>query len=667
MDDPLTFGSLTAQDVARAAEGAGVEIVLVSTARTVEWQTRDEREFIGRLQKMSDIEIPAELTASELERLPAFLVKLGVAQDDTAARNIVESLPPSKTQDILATLYWALPETRGTIKRAIRDEYFRLGDSAALTKVVIGEMKAHTGVLQEAYGLIATSEKLRIPVPIEVLVASLGVRYDEWLDAAGSNSAAWGLFYSDFSDGGDTITYRTRNAVVNDIIVRTLNGGELSHAGEFLALKKLLAACTGSTPTYREYCVRVLFSPALKKLEFQEGLELFDTALRALPHPDRTLVHHKGIWIKDRGQDPISAARVLNEALATPNYPYSSHGEADEHIYTTLAAASLKAMQAGVVAFDEGRRDVLTYLDKAQSRGFFNPSATHVEARLIQELIDQSDPEDPDRVALLTRALRAVDRALALLRVTGSIPLTRIDVAEDISMLEGARDKLLSRTLSLEEMQLEAESMWTASARQDGFVLASRMLFALAQEAERGTAYFDAFEYCEGAFKRLADAGVPPTKGLIEVAIDIYYQWRVARRVKTGADERVDWNRLKRLSGELLRGTPSGADPFHQYVHAIALAHVGEWSQADILFTALRRSGLPGPVLWTRRDRYLADDGRQLRVQGVMRELGDRRFLWVESLKNDFRAERNDSWPKANETAFAYIEFAFGGPTAVRA
>ena len=210
MDDPLTFGTLTAQDVANASERAGVEIVLVATARTVDWETREEREFIGRLQRMSEVEVPGELTASELDRLPAFLVKLGAAQDDAAARQIVDSLPASKTQDVLATLYWVVPDTRGVIKRAIRDEYFRLGDSAALTKVVIGEMQANTGVLQEAYGLIATPEKLGIPVPIEVLVASLGVRYDEWLDATGTDSAAWGLFYSDFYNEGETVTHAGR-------------------------------------------------------------------------------------------------------------------------------------------------------------------------------------------------------------------------------------------------------------------------------------------------------------------------------------------------------------------------------------------------------------------------------------------------------------------------
>ena len=67
-----------------------------------------------------------------------------------------------------------------------------------------------------------------------------------------------------------------------------------------------------------------------------------------------------------------AAGQVLLEALDTPNYPYASHAEADEHIYTSLAATSLKAMQTRAISNEDGRRQVLTYLDKAQSRAFFD-------------------------------------------------------------------------------------------------------------------------------------------------------------------------------------------------------------------------------------------------------------------------------------------------------
>jgi hypothetical protein len=667
MDDPLTFGTITAQDVVSAADGTAVQMVLVASARTSDWETRDAKDFVGRLQIMADIEIGERLSQEELARLGPYLVKLGIAPDPDSAAALVKNLPASSTRDVLATLYWTLPESRASIKRSVRDEYFRLGDSAGLTKVIVGEMQANTGLLQEAYGLIAVAEHYRSPLPLEVLVAALGVRYDEWLDATGRDSVAWGLFYADQLEDGETFSYRTRNAVVNEIIVRTLNGGELSHGGEFQALRKLLGACTGTSPTYREFCVRVLVSTGIKTFEYEEGLELFDTAIKSLPHPDRTLVHHKGLWIKDKGQDPIRATQVLTEALDTPDYPYTSHPEPEEHIHTSLAATALKAMQAGKIAHDEGRRLVLAHLDKAQSRRFFNPNATHVEARLIQGLIDQIPATEPDRNALLNRALRGVDRALLLLRATVTAPVMRLNVAEDIAMLQSAKDNLLLRTGSLEEVKRNAETAFETHSRQDGFVLAARMLYAEAQASDKGTAYFAASSYCAEVFELLKTRAVPAQRDLLEVALDVYYQWRIARRVRARTDEKIDWERIRALADQILRGTQSTADPFHEYLYALALAHLGEWGQADAMFTTLRRSGLPAHILWTRRDQYLARDGRPLVVQGTVKEIGDRRYLYVEELKMDFRVDRAQSWSRPGETAHAYIEFAFGGATAVRA
>ena len=40
----------------------------------------------------------------------------------------------------------------------------------------------------------------------------------------------------------------------------------------------------------------------LDRLEYDEGLHLYDEAIGALPHPDKTLVHHKGLWVKNKGQ-----------------------------------------------------------------------------------------------------------------------------------------------------------------------------------------------------------------------------------------------------------------------------------------------------------------------------------------------------------------------------
>jgi hypothetical protein len=156
-------------------------------------------------------------------------------------------------------------------------------------------------------------------------------------------------------------------------------------------------------------------------------------------------------------------------------------------------------------------------------------------------------------------------------------------------------------------------------------------------------------------------------RDLVEVPLDIYYRWRIARNAPTTGSSGVDWQRVRDLASQVSRGTPTASDPLHEYLYGLALAHLGEWGQADAVFGALRRAGLPRPVLWARRDRFLGSDGRPLKVQGTVRQVGEERYLYVESLKVDFKADRSQRWPRANEIAHAFLVFAFGGPTAVKA
>ncbi len=78
IDDPIAFGTLTAQDVVSAAESSGIEIVLVGGARTSEWKTHDARAFIGSLQVAALWQMADEFDAVEWSALPQYLVKLGV-------------------------------------------------------------------------------------------------------------------------------------------------------------------------------------------------------------------------------------------------------------------------------------------------------------------------------------------------------------------------------------------------------------------------------------------------------------------------------------------------------------------------------------------------------------------------------------------------------------
>ena len=140
MDDPIGRGTLTAQDVVNGAESSGIEILLVTSARTSEWKTHDTQVFIGSLPLASKWEVPDNLDTAEWDALPSYLVTLGVFADHAAASQAAGVSRSRRTDDILTMLYWMVPATRIHISHSIKDEYFRLGDSAALTRVLVGDV-----------------------------------------------------------------------------------------------------------------------------------------------------------------------------------------------------------------------------------------------------------------------------------------------------------------------------------------------------------------------------------------------------------------------------------------------------------------------------------------------------------------------------------------------
>lgn len=663
MDDPIAFGTLTAQDVVSAAESCGIEIVLVVGARTSEWKIRDNRVFVGSLQILSHWPLPDELDSNEWTELPSYLVTLGVFADREIAEQQVQDARSRRSSDILTMLYWMVPETRKHISRSVQDEYFRLGDSAGLTRVVIGDLIKDSTLLQKAYELIAVAEHYRAPVPVEVLVSALEVRYDEWLDASSGDGPAWGLFYPDLSGQGQTVSYRTRNSIVTDVIIRTINGGDIGHSGELRCLGQLLASCRGTQALYREFCVRILV-PAdnLSRFEYLEGLDLYDSALSALPYPDKTLVHHKGLWIKNYGHDPVAAKGILLEALETPVFPYTSHAEANEHIFTSLAANELAAMKQQLVSFEDGKLQILQYLDRARSVRFFNPSAVHVEARLMHGLIKAS-ADTPDRYALINRALSLLDRTMLLLRTRASRSTTDLQVAENIKMLEASRSEILQSAGEFDSLSVDAESLFEATGRQDGFILVARALYQQAVDSEKGTDFNSAFTYCQDRVVKIKTARSVPKSALLEVALDIYYHWRIVRRTITSSNFPTDWSLVREYCDVILRSSPT-PDPFHEYLFGLTLAHLGDWSQASALFANLRRSALPRSILWAPRDFLLSENGTPRRVQGEVKYAAERGYLYVADLHFDFIVNRTETWPKEGETAHAFIRFAFGGPSA---
>jgi tetratricopeptide (TPR) repeat protein len=232
----------------------------------------------------------------------------------------------------------------------------------------------------------------------------------------------------------------------------------------------------------------------------------------------------------------------------------------------------------------------------------------------------------------------------------------------DFQMLEAIRSEILGKMSSMDQLQQQAEELWTKYKSQEGFILAARKLYAIAQEKNKK--YDLAFSYCQRAIITAEEGGVPPAPGLLATSIQVFYHWRVRRQVVSGTIA-IDWQFLRDQSARLLADPKYAEDPLHRHIYALALAHLGKWSEAHAIYGQIRQAGLPNHVLWTPRDVLLNQTGGARGVQGVIRSSGDRQYLYVEDLGTDFHCDRNGRWPKDGEIAHAVIQFSFAGATAI--
>jgi hypothetical protein len=437
IDDPRGLGSISVQGIAANAQVHGIRCTFVLVARTSDMKTREPHEISGPLDLVQDFQLQDQFDSQEMEALPNYLVTLGIFADKETARQEIGNAPSHSTSDTLGLLYWLLPKTRESIQASIREEYLRLGERAGLSRVIIGTYNKTTAFLRQAYAMVAVSDHYHTPVPIEVLVSALNVPYRDWMDAVGTDGPAWGLLYAEPSFDGETISYRPRNSVVTSILVETINGGKLARSGEVEQLLTLLGACMGTSLVYREFCVNILVPRAkLADLEYADGLQLYDVAISALPLEDRTLQHQKGLWIKDKGNDSLLAMKVLESALTAKVYPYTTRGEAEEHIHTSLAATILDASDRNQIDLQEAIPEILQHLDRARSESFFNPRAVHVQANVMLRLVTKlEDRESADTYHLLNQALIAVDSTLLVLK--NPLRDRRDRPNKDIEFLEG--------------------------------------------------------------------------------------------------------------------------------------------------------------------------------------------------------------------------------------
>ncbi|MFA9479344.1 hypothetical protein ACERK3_13725 [Phycisphaerales bacterium AB-hyl4] len=667
LDDPFELNTISAKDIVSAANAHRLRILLVITGRSSDWHTyTDYTDVSGGLPVNEIHKVPDDLDEDEVSRLAEYLVLLDIASDNDDGVRQVESARSKYARDIFGLLYFLLPRTRASLEQAVTGEYFRLGERPAFDEVVKDAAMGAGGHLRKAYEYVAVADHLKTPLPTEVLVSALDISYGEWVLAFQPDEPIAGLLYAEVNEEAETVCYRTRNALVSDIIVKAVNGGSLGTAGEFRILRDLLSACGGAAPAYHYFAQGVLIPyKKMQRYEHEQGVQLYDAALLALPAQDRAIMHHKGIYVHKVGHNPEEAYRILGQALDVPNYPYETKVEIDEHIHTSSAACILSQLKSGVIDREEGKKRIVEHLNNAQSASFISARAVHVQGRFIAECLTEFDHESDrvDSLGLAAKALADVDRTLIMLETDSRM---HEDIATDRSYLEQVREEVLD-SMPVEAAPLtEAMELWEKYGRQDGIVLAARRMYGIAQKRNKGKDFSEAYNMCQKAIATIHDRDEVPVCGLYEVMMHIYYHWRVRRGIYHEGAEPIDWEQMERMGKEVLRSGDVHVQAFNEYLVGLALAHQMLWSEAHVYFKKIRDRRLPSRVAAEPRDLLLNENGGARLIQGVVKSGVGRRYLWVSELDHDFIIFNPNGWPEEGLSTHGYIEFSFNGPRAIK-
>lgn len=659
-DDPWAL-RLEIGDLISCFSGVKSKIVFVCTFRNSSYFTQDRIDVLSHQLPIREVEIPYELRDEELPLLAKMLVSIGVVNSEEEANAEISAIPSLHADDILCSLWYLIPETQNQITDSLRDEYSRLGGAQASISIYARQAQEGHEVACLAYECAAVTSGLGIDLPIEVLVRSLKIDYDDWSAMTVSGQPLWGLLYDDTDYEGITVVYRTRNEIVTRVLLDLVNGG-VGHAGEFRILKRLISACFEGGAVYRKFLVDTLVRNRLrleKILTYEQGIELFDLAENVGEFEDRLLAHHKGVWMHHMGRKYRTAYLQLEKALTTSQHPASDRDAPIEHIHASMAAAVVQMVSQGEQDRGTGLEMTKEHLRLACPPGFFNAHTSHISANLLFELAQLDASNNLDEVALdsISSALYEIERALQLI---GSQGFQDPRLANSCDALSDLRNRILGSVADIEALKKFALDHYRQSDSQAGFQVAARKMLAEACISDKGTHYNEVNEYLKECFEEINHGSGKVSIELIAIRSDLLIRWRIQK--PRGA---IDWNQLRNDLEAVLLSAQYRNNVAKKFYLAVALFHCNEIPTAQTLFAQISKERIPGLKSNKFRSYYLGPEGFPKRFQCRVDKRHGRYYGEVIELNTDLPFASSHDIGGSGSTIHAYIAFSFSGPVAI--
>jgi hypothetical protein len=675
-DDP--FGSrISHREVLTALTHAKFEWVLVFGFRNSDLINADGQEG-SFYSKCDSFEVPTDFGPEEAQRLPDYLVSLDAAKDQQEAKALLSTLSlrdmqgnlfrdPSQNlfhdgKDILCMLWYLLPQTRAAISGSLTNEYLRLGGIGGAVRKYADASMDKQGIARLAYELVTTTSGLGTALPVEVLVAALGISYEQWISMCSEKKPLWGLLYTERYPEADTYGFRTRNHVVTKILLSILNGGSPGHAGEFRCLKQLISACTSSNSQYREFLCDMLIRRKIelsKRLSYEQGLELYDLAQSSFPLPDRTIAHHRALWIKDVGNLPVEAYEALQEVQRVPIYPHANRTEPIEHIHTSMAACALQAVSQQKIPLLPGVELVHQHIAQASTPNFFDLYSEHIHAKTLVRLATHLRETDQQQfMACLEEAARIIDRALL---VINPLPEHRLEITGASRLFTDLRAEVSIAFADMENAEEAALEFFGQTGNQMGFVLVSRLLIGSAKEKDKGGLFKRAQDFINSSISKVEMAKKKPLPDLFLCRAELMIQWRLL-----GHKGDINWECLRDDLKATIDTPQFSRDPIWLFYLAVAYYHLKEYPAGDALFSALRQINMSTILRNPFRCFFVGPDGKPKTLQGTLESGGTHnRYIRSTELGTDVMARKGEFRQADHATVHFHIAFSVLGPLAV--
>ena len=658
IDDPNS-GGLHLSGVAQCFDRATFPFALLSAFRNSDFYLGGE---VGSDLPIPDarvLEVDELLDEKEIALLPGVLSGINATETSDAASRLVADNIDRNARDILCSLWYLLPATREYLKDSLRDEYQRLGRFSDSVSALASAAHANAGqVAKSAYEAVTVCSELGVRLPIEVLVSSLEIDYDEWVDMTAQGRPLWGLLYDVESDQGDTIWYETRNHIVTKVLLDLVNGA-VGHAGELRVLRKLFDGCNAGSLVYRNFIVQVLVDrkdELEKRYSYTDVRDLFERARSSLPHEDRLLEHHLGILIGRYDPDKRKAHQQLLKALSAEEYPQVSRRTQVEHIHTSIANNVVIQVRQGDISVEDGLKDVTTHLNEAGSGSRFDAHHAHVSGKMLLELATMvGSGETEASLAAFQESLSEIERGFQFL---GASPRVSHDRDKSVEMLTALQRTVLTSLPDASDLEGVAASMLERDGSLVGYEVLARSLLSSATQTGRGRDYNKVWDLLEDIKERAQDARVAFSFSLVKIKIDLIIRWRIQRAIGT------DWVALKEDFEVLLNANRLADDVLRLFYYAVTLYHCDEIGSANAVFGSLSRMTLQKYDPYQIRCYYTGRVERPLHLQCEITQQAGRYYANLRQVGSEVRIRRRDQKRASKGPSHVYLGFSLSGPRA---